>query len=164
MVQVWKLSACDLCEIARNSVYQSGFSHVAKVGKLTKSFFLIYKYKSKWCMLKNHANKIVYFHIWCWLIDCHNATHFPFIHAVTLAWWQVFLERPYRKWYTKDECSQFEDRFSRYGKCLWFLVSFENPLAPLSLVPLFLCCAWFCRPGRRRCSISIRAKPGFQKK
>ncbi|MFS7976987.1 putative AMP deaminase [Helianthus anomalus] len=27
---VWKLSACDLCEIARNSVYQSGFSHVLK--------------------------------------------------------------------------------------------------------------------------------------
>lgn len=30
-LQVWKLSACDLCEIARNSVYQSGFSHEAKV-------------------------------------------------------------------------------------------------------------------------------------
>eukprot|EP01018_Ginkgo_biloba_P000785 Gb_23346 [translate_table: standard] len=27
---VWKLSACDLCEIARNSVYQSGFSHALK--------------------------------------------------------------------------------------------------------------------------------------
>lgn len=31
ILQVWKLSACDLCEIARNSVYQSGFSHVTKV-------------------------------------------------------------------------------------------------------------------------------------
>ncbi|PWA42005.1 hypothetical protein CTI12_AA548690 [Artemisia annua] len=30
MPKVWKLSACDLCEIARNSVYQSGFSHVLK--------------------------------------------------------------------------------------------------------------------------------------
>ncbi|KAL6998439.1 AMP deaminase [Sarracenia purpurea var. burkii] len=33
---VWKLSSCDLCEIARNSVYQSGFSHALKshwVGK-----------------------------------------------------------------------------------------------------------------------------------
>lgn len=29
--QVWKLSSCDLCEIARNSVYQSGFPHAAKV-------------------------------------------------------------------------------------------------------------------------------------
>lgn len=29
--QVWKLSSCDLCEIARNSVYQSGFSHALKV-------------------------------------------------------------------------------------------------------------------------------------
>uniref|UniRef100_A0A7C9CXL4 AMP deaminase n=1 Tax=Opuntia streptacantha TaxID=393608 RepID=A0A7C9CXL4_OPUST len=27
---VWKLSSCDLCEIARNSVLQSGFSHVLK--------------------------------------------------------------------------------------------------------------------------------------
>nr|XP_043635521.1 probable AMP deaminase [Erigeron canadensis] len=27
---VWKLSSCDLCEIARNSVYQSGFSHAQK--------------------------------------------------------------------------------------------------------------------------------------
>lgn len=33
-LQVWKLSSCDLCEIARNSVYQSGFSHMAKVGAL----------------------------------------------------------------------------------------------------------------------------------
>lgn len=31
LYQVWKLSSCDLCEIARNSVYQSGFSHTAKV-------------------------------------------------------------------------------------------------------------------------------------
>ena len=28
---MWKLSSCDLCEIARNSVYQSGFSHALKV-------------------------------------------------------------------------------------------------------------------------------------
>lgn len=31
LLQVWKLSSCDLCEIARNSVYQSGFSHALKV-------------------------------------------------------------------------------------------------------------------------------------
>ncbi|CAM8912762.1 unnamed protein product [Rhodiola kirilowii] len=29
--KVWKLSSCDMCEIARNSVYQSGFSHEDKV-------------------------------------------------------------------------------------------------------------------------------------
>ncbi|OMO53913.1 hypothetical protein CCACVL1_28244 [Corchorus capsularis] len=29
-VEVWKLSARDLCEIARNSICQSGFSHLAK--------------------------------------------------------------------------------------------------------------------------------------
>ena len=28
--QVWKLNACDLCEIACNSVYQYGFSHACK--------------------------------------------------------------------------------------------------------------------------------------
>lgn len=38
--QVWKLSACDLCEIARNSVYQSGFSHVAKSHWLGGKYFL----------------------------------------------------------------------------------------------------------------------------
>lgn len=31
--QLWKLSSCDLCEIARNSVYQSGFSHALKVSR-----------------------------------------------------------------------------------------------------------------------------------
>lgn len=25
--QVWKLSSCDMCELARNSVLMSGFSH-----------------------------------------------------------------------------------------------------------------------------------------
>lgn len=25
--QVWKLSSCDMCELARNSVVMSGFSH-----------------------------------------------------------------------------------------------------------------------------------------
>lgn len=30
--QVWKLSSCDMCELARNSVLMSGFSH--KVNKL----------------------------------------------------------------------------------------------------------------------------------
>ncbi|KAK8522459.1 hypothetical protein V6N13_115426 [Hibiscus sabdariffa] len=38
--QVWKLSACDLCEIARNSVYQSGFSHMSKLHWLGNKYFL----------------------------------------------------------------------------------------------------------------------------
>lgn len=37
--QVWKLSACDLCEIARNSVYQSGFSDMAKLHWLGNKCF-----------------------------------------------------------------------------------------------------------------------------
>ncbi|KAA8529476.1 hypothetical protein F0562_033725 [Nyssa sinensis] len=39
--KVWKLSSCDLCEIARNSVYQSGFSHEAKLHWLGNKYFKI---------------------------------------------------------------------------------------------------------------------------
>lgn len=38
--KVWKLSSCDLCEIARNSVYQSGFSRAAKVHWHGGKYFL----------------------------------------------------------------------------------------------------------------------------
>ncbi|CAL0330951.1 unnamed protein product [Lupinus luteus] len=38
--KVWKLSACDMCEIARNSVYQSGFSHQDKLHWLGDKYFL----------------------------------------------------------------------------------------------------------------------------
>lgn len=37
--KVWKLSSCDLCEIARNSVYQSGFPHAAKLHWLGSEYF-----------------------------------------------------------------------------------------------------------------------------
>lgn len=37
--KVWKLSSCDLCEIARNSVYQSGFSHAAKAHWLGGKYY-----------------------------------------------------------------------------------------------------------------------------
>ncbi|GAA0150326.1 deaminase [Lithospermum erythrorhizon] len=36
---VWKLSSCDLCEIARNSVYQSGFSHAFKSHWIGKEYY-----------------------------------------------------------------------------------------------------------------------------
>uniref|UniRef100_A0A2P2LH03 AMP deaminase n=3 Tax=Rhizophora mucronata TaxID=61149 RepID=A0A2P2LH03_RHIMU len=36
---VWKLSSCDLCEIARNSVYQSGFSHALKSHWIGKDYY-----------------------------------------------------------------------------------------------------------------------------
>ncbi|GMH10214.1 hypothetical protein Nepgr_012055 [Nepenthes gracilis] len=35
---VWKLSSCDLCEIARNSVLQSGFSHALKTHWIGKEY------------------------------------------------------------------------------------------------------------------------------
>lgn len=37
--QVWKLSPCDLCEIARNSVYQSGFSHALKLHWVGSTYY-----------------------------------------------------------------------------------------------------------------------------
>jgi len=33
--QVWKLSSCDMCELARNSVLMSGFSHQVITSPLT---------------------------------------------------------------------------------------------------------------------------------
>eukprot|EP00741_Cyanophora_paradoxa_P009877 tig00001694_g9567.t1 len=38
--QVWKLSACDLCEMARNSVLMSGFEHPVKACWLGPTYFL----------------------------------------------------------------------------------------------------------------------------
>jgi adenosine deaminase len=38
--QVWKLSTCDMCEIAKNSVLQSGFEHEVKLGGLIRVFIL----------------------------------------------------------------------------------------------------------------------------
>ncbi|KAF3336965.1 putative AMP deaminase [Carex littledalei] len=37
---LWKLSSCDLCEIARNSVYQSGFSHALKSHWIGRNYYL----------------------------------------------------------------------------------------------------------------------------
>lgn len=37
--KVWKLSSCDLCEIARNSVYQSGFNHADKMHWLGNKYY-----------------------------------------------------------------------------------------------------------------------------
>lgn len=43
--QVWKLSSCDMCELARNSVLMSGFSHkvsaIRRIPKYSVFFFLI---------------------------------------------------------------------------------------------------------------------------
>lgn len=36
--QVWKLSACDMCELARNSVIMSGFNH--KVWQIKSNLML----------------------------------------------------------------------------------------------------------------------------
>lgn len=41
--QLWKLSTCDVCEIARNSVLQSGLSHqVLSLSYSIKQGFLIF--------------------------------------------------------------------------------------------------------------------------
>lgn len=36
--QVWKLSSCDMCELARNSVLMSGFSHKVSIRFLLSLF------------------------------------------------------------------------------------------------------------------------------
>ena len=36
--QLWKLSTCDVCEIARNSVLQSGLSHKVQTPQLAGSY------------------------------------------------------------------------------------------------------------------------------
>jgi hypothetical protein len=39
------MSSCDLCEIARNSVYQSGFSHRLKVWIVHAGvYFVVFKF------------------------------------------------------------------------------------------------------------------------
>lgn len=46
--QVWKLSTCDLCEIARNSVLQSGFSHQVMSNILDQSVAQLgYRYRRR---------------------------------------------------------------------------------------------------------------------
>ena len=35
MIKVWKLSSCDMCELARNSVVTSGFSHEVDLPSIT---------------------------------------------------------------------------------------------------------------------------------
>lgn len=38
--QVWKLTSCDLCEVARNSVLQSGFPDACKAHWISNSYFM----------------------------------------------------------------------------------------------------------------------------
>lgn len=45
--QVWKLSSCDMCELARNSVLMSGFCHRVSIiftARYTLSNFTVYDY------------------------------------------------------------------------------------------------------------------------
>lgn len=39
--QVWKLSACDMCELAKNSVMMSSFSHEVGVMSATISHLFV---------------------------------------------------------------------------------------------------------------------------
>lgn len=38
--QVWKLSSCDMCELARNSVLMSGFPHKVILSALQSSVYI----------------------------------------------------------------------------------------------------------------------------
>lgn len=48
--QVWKLSSCDMCELARNSVLMSGFSH-----KVNSSVHVLVCQLSDMCALHPHS-------------------------------------------------------------------------------------------------------------
>lgn len=50
--QVWKLSTCDLCEIARNSVLQSGLSHQVRVAALS---LLAFRHLHSECLLTRYS-------------------------------------------------------------------------------------------------------------
>ena len=56
--QVWKMSSCDMCELARNSVVMSGFSHEVCIYFfkfiLTKKFVLKKNYKSNFFSNSNY--------------------------------------------------------------------------------------------------------------
>ena len=41
--QVWKLSSCDMCELARNSVITSGFSHQVSSDSMIFSFHINFR-------------------------------------------------------------------------------------------------------------------------
>lgn len=45
--QVWKLSTCDMCEIARNSVLQSGFEHEVIINDILLLFSTLSDLKKK---------------------------------------------------------------------------------------------------------------------
>ena len=44
--QVWKLSSCDMCELARNSVVMSGFPHQVTPNIIFQYFFSFYRHFS----------------------------------------------------------------------------------------------------------------------
>lgn len=46
--QVWKLSTCDLCEIARNSVLQSGLSDKVIIAEKKKISFVSARASRNW--------------------------------------------------------------------------------------------------------------------
>ncbi|KAF9625187.1 hypothetical protein IFM89_020054 [Coptis chinensis] len=52
---VWKLSSCDLCDIAHNSVYQSGFSHALKLLFSWESFVKTCKRAKKEYLIARRA-------------------------------------------------------------------------------------------------------------
>lgn len=54
--QLWKLSTCDLCEIARNSVLQSGLSHEVRSDLLFRGCITLFK--SPYCKMMRLIQQI----------------------------------------------------------------------------------------------------------
>lgn len=64
--QVWKLSSCDMCELARNSVVMSGFSHkvsIIFIAQYTLSNFTIYNSTTPFSVYCSATGLIFFFWI-----------------------------------------------------------------------------------------------------
>lgn len=109
LFQLWKLSSCDLCEIARNSVYQSGFSHALKASKQPLST----TFKARWWSLPYyiHFSHKPFFTNYGWATYClicsvSDALYGTVKHIIissiagTLDWQELLQKRTYRERYS----------------------------------------------------------------
>lgn len=122
LFQLWKLSSCDLCEIARNSVYQSGFSHALKVSDLLlllRTQFTVYSkpatfifvngvmvwnvaFSMHWNPLFKHWNHVRNYVRENPYDKCVQSTQQIIIWSLAgaLDWQELLQKRPCWKWYS----------------------------------------------------------------
>ena len=103
MIKVWKLSSCDMCELARNSVVTSGFSH--EVGaRLTNPS----KHQPIWCLLQIVSVKLG-FHLTCYHLQiCQK--WLPAAGEAALAGAKLQAGRGGRQWHDQDQRPRHQGR------------------------------------------------------